>query len=601
MPHLFHAQQHTFTPEWAKHAIWYQIFPERFSNGDPSNDPTVKDIIGADPQERPAAWEVHPWNSDWYELQEYEKVNAELDGNPALWKHLLRRRYGGDIQGIINKLGYLKELGINAIYLNPVFDSPSLHKYDGASYHHIDPNFGPDPIGDRLMMEKEDPSDPSTWVWTKADELALELIEKAHSLGMRIIFDGVFNHLGINSFAFRDVVKNQQNSKYKDWFIIKSWEDKSNGTKFDYEGWWGVKSLPELREDESGIVKGPKDYIFAATERWMNPKGKGTRYGIDGWRLDVAFCVSHNFWKDWRKHVKGINPEAYITAELVLPLEDVKPYLQGDEFDGEMNYIFAFACADFLFTSPDKTITPSQFDKQLEFLRNAYPAEVSYVTQNLFGSHDAARIGTHIVNRGIERYSDWGKYFGASKAADNPEYRVRKPYDYEKQLQKLFAIIQFTYVGAPMIYYGDEAGMWGANDPDCRKPMVWKEINYKPEKYNPDGSTRKPDEVRFDDDLFNHYKKLADIRNTYSALRSGGYQTIITNDKKKIFGYSRKENEQELIVLINNSENKTDVDVPAEKNSTFTELLSGESLNASGGSLKISLPAKWGVILYNGK
>lgn len=600
MPNLFYAQQHTFTPEWAKHAIWYQIFPERFSNGDPANDPTVKDIIGADPQERPVAWEIHPWNSDWYELQEYEKVNAELEGNPPLWKHLLRRRYGGDIQGIINKLGYLKDLGINAIYLNPVFDAPSLHKYDGASYHHIDPNFGPDPKGDRLMMEKEDPSDPSTWVWTKADELALELIERAHRLGIRIIFDGVFNHMGINSFAFSDVVKNQQNSKYKDWFIIKSWEDKTKGIKFEYEGWWGVKSLPELQEDEYGIVKGPKEYIFAATERWMNPKGKGTQYGIDGWRLDVAFCVSHNFWKEWRKLVKSINPEAYITAELVLPLDEVKPYLRGDEFDGEMNYNFAFACADFLFSSPEKTITPTQFDKQLELLRNAYPPEVSYVTQNLFGSHDAARIGTHIVNRGIERYGNWGKYFAASKAADNPKYFVRKPKEYEKQLQKLFAIIQFTYVGAPMIYYGDEAGMWGANDPDCRKPMIWKEINYVPEKHNPDGTTRTPDIVAFDDDLFNHYKKLAAIRNSYSALRSGSYKTIIADDKKNVFGFSRKEGKQELFILINNSDQEADAQIVADAKEFLTDLLGGKTYKKVGNKYVITIPAKWGLILWNG-
>ncbi|KAA3659840.1 MAG: alpha-amylase, partial [Calditrichaeota bacterium] len=136
-----------FVPQWAKSVIWYQIFPERFRNGDPGNDPTVNDIVGADPTELPKAWRVHPWGSDWYQLQDYEIEN----GDAALWKHLLRRRYGGDLQGIIDKLDYLHDLGITAIYLNPVFDSPSLHKYDGASYHHIDPNFGPDPKGDRLL------------------------------------------------------------------------------------------------------------------------------------------------------------------------------------------------------------------------------------------------------------------------------------------------------------------------------------------------------------------------------------------------------------------------------------------------------------------
>ncbi|CAG1771605.1 partial Neopullulanase 2, partial [uncultured bacterium] len=151
-----------FVPHWAKKAIWYQVFPERFRNGDPSNDPTINDIYGADPQESPKAWQVHPWGSDWYKLQPYELENGERE----LWKHLLRRRYGGDLQGIIDKLDYLKDLGITALYLNPVFDSPSLHKYDGSSYHHIDPNLGPDPVGDRKLIASEDPLDPATWVWT---------------------------------------------------------------------------------------------------------------------------------------------------------------------------------------------------------------------------------------------------------------------------------------------------------------------------------------------------------------------------------------------------------------------------------------------------
>ena len=191
-----------FVPTWAKEAIWYQIFPERFRNGDPGNDPTLSSLKGADPQEMPKAWEISPWGSDWYKLQPWELQNGE----PEMWKHLLRRRYGGDLQGIIDKLDYLQNLGVTALYLNPVFESPSLHKYDGATYHHIDPHFGPDPEGDRARMATEDPLDPTTWVWTQADELALELIRQCHARGIRIIFDGVFNHMGLSSFAFQDGV-----------------------------------------------------------------------------------------------------------------------------------------------------------------------------------------------------------------------------------------------------------------------------------------------------------------------------------------------------------------------------------------------------------
>ncbi len=161
-----------FVPEWAKEVVWYQIFPERFRNGDPSNDPQLIDIDGAYPHDIISPWQVHPWGSDWYKLQPYEQKNGK-----DIWFNLQRRRYGGDLQGIIDKLDYLKDLGITALYLNPVFTSPSSHKYDAVTFHHIDPNFGPDPEGDRKMIGMEIFDDPSTWVWTNADKLALRLIE----------------------------------------------------------------------------------------------------------------------------------------------------------------------------------------------------------------------------------------------------------------------------------------------------------------------------------------------------------------------------------------------------------------------------------------
>jgi len=583
------ARKKEFVPQWAKTVVWYQIFPERFRNGDPSNDPTVADIAGADPKEPPTEWQVHPWGSDWYKLENYEKANGE----PELWKHLLRRRYGGDLQGVIDKLDYLQDLGITAIYLNPVFQSPSLHKYDGESYHHIDPNFGPDPQGDRELIATENPLDPSTWVWTSADELALELIHKAHHKGMRIIFDGVFNHMGYNSFAFQDVIQNQQHSLFKDWFIIHSWDDSDKDTEFDYAGWFGVKSLPELREDENGIVAGPKDYIFNATERWMNPKGMGTEYGIDGWRLDVAFCIAHPFWKKWRRHVRSINPEAYMTAEIIDTPENVKPYLQGDEFDAEMNYNFAFTCSEFFFNPDHMRISASEFDRKLKDLRNLYPAGVAYVCQNLFGSHDSNRIGSHIVNRGIGNFRNWSEYFNLSKAADNPEYSTRKPAAHDIHLQKLFAIMQMTYVGAPMIYYGDEVGMWGANDPDCRKPMLWDDIDYADETYNADGSTHEPDKVEINRDLFEHYKKLVHIRTAHPALQMGSYKTLLADDENDLFIFKRAFKGEKIIVVINNSENERMIDLPL-KNKIYKELLSGTEINAKEG---LNVSAKWGLLL----
>lgn len=533
-------------PQWAKSAVWYQIFPERFRNGDPSNNPKLKDIIGADPAEMPKEWQIHPWGSDWHKLQPYEVKNGE----PELWKHILRRRYGGDFQGIIDKLDYIKQLGFNAIYLNPVFDSPSLHKYDGASYHHADPNFGPDPEGDRRLIESENPLDPSTWVWTKADELLLKLIKECHKREIKVILDGVFNHMGVNSFAFQDLLKNQEKSPYKDWFIVKSFNDSVKGTVFDYEGWFGVKSLPEFKEDANGIVKGPRDYIFAATQRWMNPKGEGIENGIDGWRLDVAFCVGHKFWKDWRNHVKSINPEAYLTAEIVQPPQEVLPYLSGDEFDGEMSYNFAFACAEFFFDPKGKNISPTEFDQKLRELREIYPGGIPYVVQNLFGSHDSNRLGSYILNRGIGKYRNWGEYFNLSQASSNKNYNTSKPGKEEIRLQKLFILFQMTNVGAPMVYYGDEVGMWGANDPDCRKPMIWDDIQYE------------DSDVSINSDLFDFYKKAISIRRNNVSLNIGDFQTLITNDSENLYAFMRSSAKQKIVVVINNSDSDKVIQLP---------------------------------------
>lgn len=585
-----------FVPQWAKSVVWYQIFPERFRNGDPSNDPTVADIAGADPMTPAKQWNIHPWGSDWYQLQAYEIANGE----PELWKHMQRRRYGGDIQGIIDKLDDLQDLGVTAIYLNPVFDAPSNHKYDGASYHHIDPNFGPDPKGDRELMASENPGDPKTWVWTKADELALELIAQAHQRGMRIIFDGVFNHMGANSFALQDVRKNKLNSPYISWFTIKNFDIPSAGLEFDYQGWWGNKSLPELREDANGIVTGPKAYIFAATNRWMNPKGRGIEFGIDGWRLDVAYMVAHPFWKDWRKYVKSINPEAYLTAEIVNTPEVVKPYLQGDEFDAEMQYNFAFTAAEFFFNEGKFNINAHEFDKKLAVLRNIYPTGVAYVNQNLFGSHDTNRIGSYIVNRKLGNFRDWGTWFQMSQPVNNPNFQVRKPNAYELQVQKLFVVFQMTYVGAPMLYYGDEVGMWGANDPDDRKPMLWSDIAYDNERALPDGTLRplnQVDVVEINSALRSFYKKMIAIRNTHQSLQVGDYKTLLADDVNNLFAFQRQLGDETIWVILNNSNVAQKVRLPRMGYDEFEDILNEQSYGWHQGDLEINIPAKQAAVL----
>jgi glycosidase len=579
-----------FVPDWAKDAVWYQIFPERFRNADPSNDPTKPDIAGAFPLAPDLPWEIHPWTSDWYERQDYEK------DAPIPFHHLVqRRRYGGDLQGIIDKLDYLQELGINAIYLNPVFDSPSSHKYDGMSFHHIDPNFGPDPAGDRKLIAEENPGDPSTWVWTSADKLALGLIKQCHARGIRVIFDGVFNHMGLRSWPFLDVIEKQQDSVYADWFTVNSWRDAEKGTKFDYEGWFGHKTLPELREDDEGIVAGPRDYIFAATRRWMDPDGDGDpSEGIDGWRLDVAFCVAHPFWKKWRKVVKGVNPDAYITAELINPVPELKPYLQGDEFDAVMNYNFAFASSDY-FADEKTRISTTEFDRRLQELREAFPPGVAEVQQNLFGSHDTDRIGSHIVNRDKEHANNWEAYFNFSKV-ENGQYDPRKPTTDELESQKLFAVLQMTYVGAPMIYYGDEVGMWGANDPDCRKPMVWDDLVYEDEVTLPDGSKKdQPDKVEVNRDLLEHYRKLIALRRDLSSLRRGSFETVLIDDENQLYGFRRKLKDEEVIVILNNSNQKQEAALEVAGN--WLDRWNGGQLAATAGRLSVPLAPRGASIL----
>jgi len=534
-------------PAWTKEAIWYQIFPERFSNGDKTNDPAPEDMEGAWPHFIPEGWQIHPWTSDWYKLQPWEiKTGKDFYWNAGV------RRYGGDLQGIIDKLDYLKELGITAIYLNPVFEAPSLHKYDASMYHHIDNNFGPDPKKDREIWAEEDPSDPATWKWTTADKLFLKLIDECHKRGMKIIIDGVFNHTGTQFWAFRDIVKNQQNSKYRDWYTIKSWDDPAAGQKFDYEGWLGVKDLPEIREDENGLIKGPREHVHDIVKRWMDPNGDGDPSdGIDGWRLDVAEMVEHNFWKEFRTWVKNINPEAYIVGEIWwddwnnYKMMNAAPWIQGDQFDAVMNYRFARALKNFVINKKDH-IGPRGFIDSLQTIYKDYPVQNTYAMMNLMDSHDVERLSSMIINPDL-----W--YDHGGNPQQTKTFDVRKPNSTEREIQKLIVGMQFTLPGAPDIYYGDEAGMWGGDDPDCRKPMVWKEIQYETETTHPFGMSRPSDTVKFDESLFNWYKKIASVRKENKALSLGDIEFHVIDEEKKILAYTRSLNGESILCIINNN------------------------------------------------
>ncbi len=474
-------------PTWARDAVWYQIFPERFRNGNPANDPTAEEM------ELPAErqWRITPWTSEWYALQSWEKAHdARFYGN------VLDRRYGGDLEGVIHKLDYLRDLGVTALYFNPIFEAWSLHKYDASSYHHIDNNFGPDRDGDTRVMERET-DDPTTWTWTAADKTLLTLIREAHARNIRIVIDGVFNHSGTRFWAFRDVVKDQQRSRYHEWYDIRQWDDPSTTrNEFDHKGWWDHKALPEFREDSDGFVPPVRTYFFNVTRRWMDPNGDGDPSdGIDGWRLDVANEVSSVFWREWRTVVKSINPEAIIIGEI---WDDASRWLEGDQFDAVMNYRFAYASVDFFI---DRDRDAASFDRELADVRADYAPEVNEIMQNLFDSHDTDRLASMIANPGR-------RYDNQNGPGSNPTYSTRKPSADHRKLQKLMALFQMTYVGAPMVYYGTESGMWGADDPDDRKPMVWDDLTYEPESTLPNSMRHDPDTVSFDHDIHNSNRKV---------------------------------------------------------------------------------------------
>ncbi|MFO0263664.1 MAG: alpha-amylase family glycosyl hydrolase, partial [Planctomycetota bacterium] len=233
-------------PEWVSDAVFYQLFPERFRNGDSSNDPDRKSL--EDPNWVPETWQLTPWTADWYSRADWERQSG-----PNFYENgVFNRRCGGDLQGVLDQLDYLKKLGVNCIYFNPVFYARSLHKYDGNSFHHIDPHFGPDPAGDFALIASETP-DPKSWQWTAADKLFLKLIAEAHRREIRVIIDGVFNHTGRDFFAFEDIRKQGGSSPYANWYVIQAHDNPATPeNELKYQCWWGVETLPEFANNEDG-------------------------------------------------------------------------------------------------------------------------------------------------------------------------------------------------------------------------------------------------------------------------------------------------------------------------------------------------------------
>jgi len=561
-----------FVPDWAKGIIWYQILPERFCNGDPRNDPGPRTLETPAPR----GWKISPWTGDWYKSAPWEGKSFS-----GFFSTVTQRRYGGDLQGIIDRLGHIEKLGAQALYLNPVFRSPSHHKYDGSSFHHIDENLGPDPEGDRRLIASET-HDPATWRWTAADRLFLELVRKAHLRGLRVIMDGVFNHCGRDFFAFRDLREKGRLSPYKSWFRGVRW-DPSAPDGFYYRGWWGLSSMPEFARGKT-FNAGYKRYLFDITRRWLDPDGNPAR-GADGFRLDVAECVPHGFWKEWREHVRSIKPDAYLTAEI----DSIEPaYVRGDEFDAMMNYPFAFACAAF-FSAGERAPSSLAFDRKLEEVRKAYAPQVTEVMQNLISSHDTPRLRTIILNHGVSM-NGFADFHRKSKLEHNPSYKTGRGGERERKLHALAAAFQALYIGAPMIYYGDEYGMTGANDPDCRKPMLWPGMKYEDESLRPGpGSEKEPN--RPDLVLFESYRQFLSARKNSPAISRGSYKTVFAEKDGRLLVFERKLEGETVLCAINACDCARTVSLPAKRAKKPRLLAGAASCHFENGKLKLEIGA----------
>ena len=371
------------TPEWVHHAVFYQIFPDRFYRS-----PRAKALPGVT---------FKPWGSP-PEAQGYQ---------------------GGDLRGIVDKLGHLRAMGVNALYLNPIFSSASNHRYHTFDYMQVDPLLG-------------------------GNEALRELLDEAHAVGIKVVLDGVFNHASRGFWAFHHILENGAESPYADWFHIYGWPlrpyQHNEHQPMNYAGWWGHAALPKFNTDNPGV----RQYLFDVARFWID-------FGIDGWRLDVPADINDDsFWQEFRRIVKTANPEAYIVGEI---WHEARRWLQGDQFDAVMNYFFGKACVSFFardtfsrnFKHQDYALQPldaAGFAGQIDHFLGMYDWQVNLAQLNMLDSHDTPRA----LN-----------FMGEEKTA-----------------LQLSVLMQMTMPGAPCIYYGSEIGMTGATDPYCRGAFPWE-------------------------------------------------------------------------------------------------------------------------------
>ncbi|MCI8796737.1 MAG: glycoside hydrolase family 13 protein [Dorea sp.] len=523
------------TPNWAKGAVMYQIFTDRFYNGDPSNDVET---------------------NEYYYIGGYSRKVTDWNKYPDTMG--VREFYGGDLQGVIDKLDYLQELGVEVLYFNPLFVSPSNHKYDIQDYDYIDPHFGiivED--GGEVLSEGETENCKATKYKQRvadlknleaSNQLFITLVEELHRRGMKIILDGVFNHCGsFNKWMDRERIYENQpgfepgafvsaDSPYRSYFYFSRKEDENWPYNTGYDGWWGHDTLPKLNYEDSVKLE---NYILYIGRKWVSPP-----YNVDGWRLDVAADLgqtneyNHEFWKKFRTAVKAANPDALILAE---HYGDPSEWLQGDEWDSVMNYDAFMEPVTWFLTGMEK-----HSDESREELRGN--------TDNFVGSimHHMANMLTpslqvamnELSNHDHSRFLTRTNYMVGRVEHLGPEAAN----EYVNQgIMREAVVIQMTWVGAPTVYYGDEAGVCGFTDPDNRRTYPWGHEDHE---------------------LIAFHKEMIRIHKEHQALKTGslnilnGYLQVPNEDEYNILAYGRFEGNDRIVVIINNRSELTEITVP---------------------------------------
>ena len=453
-------------PDWANEAVMYQIFPDSFAS----------------------------------DTRFIEGQPKEINIKPG---QVSKSYFGGRLKGIEKNIDYLTELGVNCLYLNPIFEATEWHKYDIRDYKKVDPCFG--------TMED-----------------FKSLVVKCHQNGIRVLLDGVFNHSGWQFFAFQDVLQKGELSRYKDWFYNIHFPVNYDPVP-SYECFAYVKEMPKLNTSNPEVVA----YFCEVAKYWIEEAD------IDGWRLDVANEIDHEFWRKLRAAVKSVKEEAFLVAEI---WEDAENWLGGDQFDSAMNYKFSYLCTRFF---AEQSMGASEFDQCIHRMLMRYKHPVTYVQMNLLDSHDVIRFLSR-ANGNVDSY-------------------------------KLAVLYQMMFVGIPSVFYGDEKGIMGITEREYRRPMVWQDD---------EGSQ----------ELTIYFKKLIAIRKQYMKQMTGAYTTIEANDNYQLYIYRRGEETDGLLIVINRSSEPRETEINTHKTS-LCNLLGEAVYQTEHGKCRILLHPMEGKIL----